>query len=84
MAKVTMYTTLGCQYCLLAKRYLSKKGIEFTEVDITWDQAKIEELVAKTGQNHSPVFIIDIDGREEVVAGFDRGRLDELLGIKDE
>jgi glutaredoxin 3 len=82
MVKVTIYSTISCQYCLLAKRYLEQNNIPFTEVDVTFDEAKQAELVAKAGENRTPVFIIERDGREEVLSGFDKGKLDELLGIK--
>lgn len=83
MAKVTIYTTVTCQYCILAKRYLEKNGIAFEAVDVTSDPAKAEALAAKAGENRTPIFIIDKDGQEEVIAGFDKGRLDHALGLSD-
>ena len=41
------------------------------------DQEAREELVRRTGQMAVPVILVD----EEVVVGFDRGRLERLLGI---
>ncbi|MCU0679205.1 MAG: glutathione S-transferase N-terminal domain-containing protein [Planctomycetes bacterium] len=82
MTKVTVYSTITCQYCILAKRYLEQKGIDFEEVDITFDPAKTAELAERTGQNRTPVFIINKDGQEQAVAGFDKSKLDELLGLK--
>jgi glutaredoxin 3 len=42
------------------------------------DGAAREELIARTGRMAVPVITID----EEVVVGFDRGRLQRLLGIQ--
>ncbi|MBI4527044.1 MAG: glutaredoxin family protein [Deltaproteobacteria bacterium] len=46
----------------------------FTEKDITKDSAAIDEL-EKLGAMTTPVIVID----GEVVVGFDRKRLEELL-----
>lgn len=49
----------------------------FTEVNVAEDQEAREELVRRTGQMAVPVILVD----DEVVVGFDRGRLERLLGI---
>lgn len=41
------------------------------------DAAAREELMARTGRMAVPVITVD----EEVVVGFDRGRLKRLLGV---
>ncbi len=46
--------------------------------NVAEDTAAREELIAKTGRVAVPVVIID----DEVVVGFDRGRLQRLLGIR--
>ena len=57
------------------KEYLSQKGITYTEYDLAKDRDKIKEMVEKSGQMGVPVVIID----ENVVVGFNRGKIDELL-----
>ena len=57
------------------KEYLSQKGIEFTERDITVDDTAIAEL-EELGYMTTPVTVID----GEVVIGFDREKLEQLLG----
>ena len=37
MTPIEIYTTRFCPYCHAAKRLLSRKGIEFTEIDISGD-----------------------------------------------
>jgi glutaredoxin len=51
--------------------------VTFSEVDVSVDVAKAREMVAKSGQYGVPV--LDIDG--QVVVGFDRERINALLGI---
>jgi glutaredoxin len=61
-------------FCDRVKEFLSQKGIEFTERDVTVDELAIAEL-EELGFMTTPVTVID----GEVVVGFDRERLDELL-----
>jgi glutaredoxin len=59
------------------KQHLQTHAVSFEEVDVSTDMQKAKAMVAKTGQYGVPV--IDIDG--EVVVGFDRARINALLGI---
>lgn len=45
--------------------------------NVAEDEAARQELIARTGQMAVPVILVD----DEVVVGFDRGRLQGLLGI---
>lgn len=77
MAKreVTVYTTPTCSYCQLTKRYLQSQGVQYREVDVSADEDAAKDLVLRTGQFGVPV--IDVGG--DLVIGFDRRRLEELL-----
>ena len=80
--KIKIYSTPACVYCHLLKDYLKNKNIEFEAIDVSQDQVAGEEMVQKSGQMGVPVSIITADdGKEEVVVGFDKGRINELLGI---
>lgn len=81
MAEVTIYSTPTCGYCTMAKDFLQEKGVEYTEVDVSVDQQKAQEMVEKTGQMGVPVIIINKDGQEEVLVGFDQVQLTNLLGL---
>jgi glutaredoxin 3 len=59
----------------MAKEYLSRKGVTYTEHDVAQDPAKAKELIEKSGTMVVPV--ITIDG--EVVIGFDKAKMDALL-----
>jgi glutaredoxin 3 len=78
MPKVKIYTTPTCPFCFLAKEYLKEKGIEFEEVDVSKNEAAAMEMIQKSGQMGVPV--IEIDG--QIVVGFDKEKIDELLKLK--
>jgi glutaredoxin 3 len=59
----------------MVKEYLSQKGVAYTEHDLSKDPSRAREMVEKTGQMGIPVVIID----ENIVIGFNRARIDELL-----
>ncbi len=75
--QITIYSTPTCPYCQHAKRYLSDKGVVYTEKDVTTDIAARDELVRKSGRLQVPV--IEIDG--SIVVGFNRPKLEELLKL---
>ena len=75
---VTVYSTPTCSWCQIAKEHLTTSGISFEDVDVSTDQQRAKEMVEKSGQMGVPV--IDIDG--EIVVGFDRARIDSLLGLQ--
>ncbi|MDD5221167.1 MAG: glutaredoxin domain-containing protein [Candidatus Pacebacteria bacterium] len=79
MAKIKVYSTQMCPYCVMAKTYLKDRGFEFEDLDVSSDQKALQELQEKTNALSVPV--LDIDGT--IVVGFDRGRINELLEIKE-
>lgn len=72
---VTVYTTPTCGYCRMVKQFLSQRGIPFREQDVSRDERAAREMVQRSGQQGVPVTVID----GEVVVGFDRGRLGQIL-----
>jgi glutaredoxin len=61
-------------FCGKAKEFLSQRSFVFEEKDITKDPLAVEEL-ERLGAMTTPVIVID----GEVVIGFNRKRLKELL-----
>lgn len=59
----------------MAKEYLSQKGIEYTDYDVTKDSEALEEMVKLSGARSVPV----ISACGEVMVGFDKNRLDQML-----
>ena len=78
MAKVIVYSTSTCPYCVMAKQWLKEKKVEFDDVNVGIDQAKAKEMIQKSGQMGVP--IIDIDG--EIIIGFDRPKMESSLKTK--
>lgn len=75
MSGVVVYTTPTCGYCRQLKEYLSRQGVPFTEHNVAADPAAAADMVRHSGQRGVPVAIID----DQVVVGFDRRRLDQLI-----
>lgn len=65
----------------MAKKFLSDNNVEFAAHNVAEDQAKAEEMVQKSGQMGVPVIVVEKDGSEEVIVGFDQGKLQGLLGL---
>ena len=83
MAKVEIYTKMGCPYCVRAKRLLGDKGAAFEEIDITMGGPKRKEMLERA-PSHSTVPSIFIDDRHvggsDDLAALERaGKLDPLL-----
>lgn len=76
--KVTVYSTSVCPWCHKAKEFLKEHNIPFEDKNVGEDAEARNEMIEKSGQMGVPV--IDIDG--EIIVGFDRDRIAELLEIK--
>lgn len=83
MAKVEIYTKAFCPYCSRAMRLLADKGVEPTEVDITMDRTKREEMIGRAaGRTTVPQIFIDgqhVGGSDDLAALERAGKLDALL-----
>lgn len=69
MAKVVMYCTAVCPYCVAAERLLKSRGVtEIEKIRIDLDPAKQAEMITRSGGRRSvpQVFIGDTH-----VGGFD-------------
>lgn len=81
-AEVTMYRTRFCAYCVLAKRLLEKKGIPFSEIDVSGDSAKRAWLREVTGSHTVPQVFVSgrsIGGYLELHRLERTGELDRML-----
>ena len=75
--KVTIYSTLACSHCHIAKAFFKENNVEYTEYNVAEDEDKLNEMVEKSGQMGVPV--IDIGGK--ILVGFDQEAVKEALGI---
>jgi glutaredoxin len=56
--------------------FLSQQGIQFTAKNVAEDRLAREEVTRRTGRMSVPVIAVG----DEVIIGFDRGRIAGLLG----
>lgn len=67
MARVTVYSTGTCPYCVKAKALLEKLNIAYTEVRLDVDRSKLSEFARVTnGARSVPQIIID----DKCIGGF--------------
>ena len=64
-------------FCKKTEEFLRAKGVEFATRDIAEDEEAFAEL-ERMGVMATPATVI---GGEEVVIGFDRKKLERLLGL---
>jgi glutaredoxin 3 len=82
MASVTIYTKSWCPYCSAAKELLTRKGVAFTELDITGKDALKSEMIKRSGRATVPqIFVGDshVGGCDDLYALDQRGGLDPLI-----
>jgi glutaredoxin-like YruB-family protein len=75
---VTVYSTPTCSWCNTLKSYLRKNNIQFSDIDVSRDMEAAKEMVARSGQQGVPQSVID----GEVIVGFNKSRIDQLLGTR--
>ena len=82
-ANVEIYTWSTCPFCMRAKALLDSKGIEYTNYDITGDDAARAKMVERTGGAKSvpQVFINGqhVGGCDDLHALEATGKLDGLV-----
>jgi alkyl hydroperoxide reductase subunit F len=80
---VNIYSTKTCGFCKAAKEYLDSNNISYTDIDVGENQDKAREMIEKSGQMGVPVIVVGEGSDEEVIVGFDQGRLAKALEIKE-
>lgn len=56
---IIIYTKTGCPWCHAALEWLTSKGYEFEERNVTENPTYMEELETATGQNKCPTLNIN-------------------------
>ncbi len=75
---IKIYSTPTCPYCVTLKDFLTQKGIQFEDIDVSKDAKAREEMIEKSSQMGVPV--IDIDGK--IIVGFDREEICKVLKLE--
>jgi glutaredoxin 3 len=83
MPHVEIYTTRWCPYCHMAKALLKRKGVTFTEIDLSGHRERRNEMIQRaSGRTTVPqIFIgpVHIGGYDDLHALEHAGKLDALL-----
>ncbi len=77
--KIRVFSTETCPYCVNLKQYLDEKGFKYEDINVTENQEAQKEMIDKSGQMGVPVTEIN----DEIVIGFDKAKVDQLLNIKE-
>ena len=83
--QVTIYSTTTCPYCKMLKDYLTAKGVSFVEKLVDTDEASRSEMMENSGGFLGVPFSVvsKDDGSKDTVVGFDKGKLNSILGIQE-
>ncbi|MBU1136768.1 glutaredoxin family protein [Patescibacteria group bacterium] len=76
---IRVFSTPTCPYCVNLKQYLDEKGFKYEDINVAEDKEAAQEMIDKSKQMGVPV--AEING--EIVIGFDRAKIDQLLGIEE-
>lgn len=84
MNAVLIYTRDYCGFCDAAKELLRRKGVAFTEIDVTGNRERRAEMSGRAnGRSTLPQIFIGathVGGCDDLYALEDSGELDPLLG----
>lgn len=83
MADVEIYTTKICPYCVRAKQLFQRKGVEYREIDVSYDDELRNGMVQRAGGRTSvPQIFINgthVGGCDDLYALDKQGGLDPML-----
>ncbi|WP_428032904.1 glutaredoxin 3 [Ancylobacter sp.] len=83
MSKIEIYTTYTCPYCRAAKALLQRKGLEFSEFNVTGDPVARSAMSSRAnGRTSVPQIFIDgrhVGGCDDLYALEEAGELDALV-----
>lgn len=82
-ARVQVYSTGYCGYCVRAKALLEQKGLDYEEIRVDLDAERRKEMLERSQRRTVPQIFIN----GEAIGGFDElhsldrsGKLNELAG----
>jgi len=83
MKRMVIYTGNLCGYCVMAKKLLNEKNIDFDEINIHEESNKIDEMIKLTGGRKSVPQIfygpLHIGGCDDLYSMNFNGELDKIL-----
>ena len=83
MAKVVMYSTGVCPFCLMAERLLRSKGVaQIEKIRVDLEPARRDEMMKRTGRRTVPQIYVGerhVGGYDDLAALDRAGGLEPLL-----
>lgn len=72
---IILYIKSTDPYCLQARSFLDRRGVEFMMYDVSENSLALRDMVFRSGQYDLPVLVVG----QEVFVGFDRALWDQVL-----
>lgn len=83
--KVTVFSTTTCPYCKMLKDYLSQHSIAFKEKLVDQDDQAREQMMKESGGFLGvPFVLVEKNKQKETIVGFDKTKINQLLGLNSE
>lgn len=83
-ARVVLYGTAYCPYCVRARDLLDRKGVSYEDIRLEGDPERRREMEQRSGRRTVPQIFIDeqhVGGSDDLFALDRAGKLDSLLGL---
>lgn len=78
--KITIYSTTTCPYCVMLKKWLTEKKVEYTEYMVDKNPYAAEVMISQSGQHGVPFSTVEHeDGTIDKILGFDREQFQVAL-----
>ena len=80
-AKVEIYSSANCAFCVAAKNLLKQRGFDYQEFRIDTDPAKLGEMITRAQRRTVPQVFINgqhVGGFEDLAEADRSGRLAQL------
>ena len=84
MRHVEVFSRDNCPYCDRAKALLKSKGVDYDEIDITYDETMAARMMQRSAQRSVPQIFIGnhpIGGYDALARLNAKGELNQMLGI---
>lgn len=72
---VTVWTKSDCRQCVMTKKLMARKGVDFVEADLEADAEQLQKF-KDAGLMQAPIVVLGNDGRKW--AGFRPDLIEEL------
>lgn len=83
--KIEIYTKEWCPYCRRAKMMLRNTGLSYTELDVTDNDDKYNEMVERSGKETVPQIFVDdslLGGYNDLMEKLTIGDLDDIIEVE--